>query len=166
MNANEIETLKRHAAQLKMINASLREQDATFQLVADDEIVTLRTQMSALEFVNANLQRVADAKPAELNQEMMDEVHALRERVAKLDGWLNNHESMLARSRLETNDMRRERDQAITRRDSFRALALGNAEDAKFWKGEAEVTRAREVELFAALRRMAQDVLDVMNRPG
>jgi len=42
-----------------------------------------------LRIANANLKRVADAKPEELNQELLDENQALREQVAELVGALD-----------------------------------------------------------------------------
>ncbi len=88
MNVNEIEMLKHHVENLEIDITRLQER-------------------------NVELQRIADAKPAELNAEMMDEVESLRERAKTLEGDLMRHESMLARSRHETDDMRRERDKAI-----------------------------------------------------
>ena len=49
------------------------------------DILDLITTVKALRIDNANLKFVADAKPEELNQEVLDDNQALRERVAELE---------------------------------------------------------------------------------
>lgn len=102
MDANEIETLRHYSAGLELANSCLRDKVLELQTI----LANCKPNQKLLDKV-LELQRVADAKPFELNQEMMDEIQALREHVTKLNGWLNHHESMLARSRREANNMRR-----------------------------------------------------------
>ena len=45
---------------------------------------------------------------AQLYADLANEVEALRNRVVKLNGWLDKHESMLAKSRSKMDDARRE----------------------------------------------------------
>ena len=59
-----------------------------------------------LEPIKENWQHKGFA-PRHTIMSLVAAVEALRERVTKLNGWLNEHESMLARSRRETNDSHR-----------------------------------------------------------
>lgn len=57
----------------------------------DSDVAALISTVEALRTENAKLKRVADAKPEELNQELLDEVEALREQVEIIAGERNWH---------------------------------------------------------------------------
>ncbi len=82
-------------------------------------------------------------------------VEALREREMKLNGWLSEHESMLAKSRGETNKARRELEAAEAR--------VAEMLDGEMkWSRRAEAAEAYAVKLAGALNQLIEEKADYM----
>ena len=118
-------------------------QEATKALTRASDLET-----NNLELIRRNneLQQLVDTKPAELNQELLDEVESLRERVAKQYDNLDVYEGIMSQSWRETNNLRRERNQALRRYESLAKsndehCARANTAEARVEKLEADLTR-------------------------
>ncbi len=101
------------------------------------DIEALVAETEALCVRNADLKRVADAKPEDLNQELLDENEALRERVADIQTDADAWKTCMEAVQLNASEI------AIVR-DSYKA--------------HAEAAEAHAAELTGALER-ARDLL-------
>lgn len=124
-----------------------------------------------LEMIRRSYSAAGPVTKGVIAEQLIVEVEVLRERVVKLNGWLTEHESRLAKSRRETNDARREVE-ALRERVAELEEKLARSE---YWEGKlrqvagydihevfdrAETAEARGTELTRALKDFQEHVIN------